>query len=87
MNARSEELMLAHRGFVFSQALTLYTTPVVYLYFDRLRIWWASSVKERWLRCSPRSVCRMRRRALRLFRAAQFIVGKRNLASIGGSPR
>jgi hypothetical protein len=40
MNARSEDLMLAHRGFVFSQALTLYTTPVVYLYFDRLRIWW-----------------------------------------------
>jgi hypothetical protein len=32
--------MLAHRGFVFSQALTLYTTRVVYLYFDRLRIWW-----------------------------------------------
>jgi multidrug efflux pump len=22
-----------------SQALTLYTTPVVYLYFDRLRLW------------------------------------------------
>ena len=29
-------------GLVFSQALTLYTTPVVYLYFDRLRGWWAS---------------------------------------------
>jgi multidrug efflux pump len=27
-------------GLIFSQALTLYTTPVVYLYFDRLRIWW-----------------------------------------------
>ncbi len=26
-------------GLVFSQALTLYTTPVVYLYFDRLRLW------------------------------------------------
>jgi multidrug efflux pump len=26
-------------GLVFSQALTLYTTPVVYLYFDRLREW------------------------------------------------
>jgi multidrug efflux pump len=27
-------------GLVVSQALTLYTTPVVYLYFDRLRLWW-----------------------------------------------
>jgi len=27
-------------GLIFSQALTLYTTPVVYLYFDRLRGWW-----------------------------------------------
>jgi hypothetical protein len=26
-------------GLLFSQALTLYTTPVVYLYFDRLRLW------------------------------------------------
>ena len=26
-------------GLVFSQVLTLYTTPVVYLYFDRLRLW------------------------------------------------
>jgi multidrug efflux pump subunit AcrB len=26
-------------GLIFSQALTLYTTPVVYLYFDRLREW------------------------------------------------
>jgi multidrug efflux pump subunit AcrB len=29
-------------GLIFSQALTLYTTPVVYLYFDRLREWWKS---------------------------------------------
>lgn len=29
-------------GLIFSQVLTLYTTPVVYLYFDRLRSWWAS---------------------------------------------
>ena len=28
-------------GLLFSQALTLYTTPVVYLYFDRLRHWWS----------------------------------------------
>ena len=27
-------------GLVVSQALTLYTTPVVYLYFDRLQNWW-----------------------------------------------
>jgi multidrug efflux pump len=27
-------------GLVFSQALTLYTTPVVYLYMDRLRVRW-----------------------------------------------
>ena len=26
-------------GLIVSQALTLYTTPVVYLYFDRLRLW------------------------------------------------
>ena len=26
-------------GLVFSQVLTLYTTPVVYLYLDRLRLW------------------------------------------------
>jgi multidrug efflux pump len=27
-------------GLIMSQMLTLYTTPVVYLYFDRLRLWW-----------------------------------------------
>jgi multidrug efflux pump len=26
-------------GLVMSQLLTLYTTPVVYLYLDRLRVW------------------------------------------------
>ena len=29
-------------GLIFSQVLTLYTTPVVYLYMDRLRIRWSS---------------------------------------------
>jgi multidrug efflux pump len=27
-------------GLLFSQMLTLYTTPVVYLYLDRARLWW-----------------------------------------------
>ncbi len=27
-------------GLIMSQALTLFTTPVVYLYFDRMRHWW-----------------------------------------------
>jgi multidrug efflux pump len=27
-------------GLIFSQLLTLYTTPVVYLYLDRLSLWW-----------------------------------------------
>jgi multidrug efflux pump len=32
-------------GLIFSQALTLYTTPVIYLWFDRLakRFGWASA--------------------------------------------
>jgi multidrug efflux pump len=28
-------------GLIVSQALTLYTTPVVYLYLDRARLWFA----------------------------------------------
>jgi len=27
-------------GLIMSQALTLFTTPVVYLYLDRLSLWW-----------------------------------------------
>ena len=27
-------------GLILSQILTLYTTPVVYLYMDRLSVWW-----------------------------------------------
>jgi multidrug efflux pump len=27
-------------GLIFSQMLTLFTTPVVYLYLDRFRLWW-----------------------------------------------
>jgi multidrug efflux pump subunit AcrB len=26
-------------GLIFSQAITLYTTPVIYLYMDRFRLW------------------------------------------------
>jgi multidrug efflux pump len=28
-------------GLFFSQLMTLYTTPVIYLYMDRLHLWWA----------------------------------------------
>jgi multidrug efflux pump len=27
-------------GLIFSQILTLYTTPVIYLYMDKLQLWW-----------------------------------------------
>jgi multidrug efflux pump len=37
-------------GLLVSQLLTLYTTPVVYLYVDRLRAW---SERRRELRDSP----------------------------------
>ena len=30
-------------GLIFSQMLTLYTTPVVYLYLDRVKGWWSGS--------------------------------------------
>jgi multidrug efflux pump len=33
-------------GLVFSQMLTLYTTPVVYLYLDRVRLWFGSKSRE-----------------------------------------
>jgi hypothetical protein len=37
-------------GLIVSQALTLFTTPVVYLYLDRLRAWTSrtrSNVRQR----------------------------------------
>jgi len=34
-------------GLIVSQALTLYTTPVVYLYLDRLRLWVRSKRRTR----------------------------------------
>lgn len=33
-------------GLIFSQMLTLYTTPVVYLYLDRFRLWVAAKKKK-----------------------------------------
>jgi multidrug efflux pump len=41
-------------GLVFSQLLTLYTTPVMYLYLDRLRLRWeAFKARVRGIRPSP----------------------------------
>jgi multidrug efflux pump len=40
-------------GLIFSQALTLFTTPVVYLYMDRLSLWWQRSHPKRHLTTSP----------------------------------
>ena len=38
-------------GLIFSQMLTLYTTPVVYLYLDRFRLWLENRRKQmRWVR-------------------------------------
>jgi HAE1 family hydrophobic/amphiphilic exporter-1 len=34
-------------GLALSQLLTLYTTPVVYLYLDRLQIWLSGTAKDR----------------------------------------
>ena len=33
-------------GLIFSQMLTLFTTPVVYLYMDRIGVWWQRSHKR-----------------------------------------
>ncbi|HXW69891.1 MAG TPA: efflux RND transporter permease subunit [Methylocella sp.] len=38
-------------GLIVSQVLTLYTTPVLYLYLDRFRYW----AKERWRRLFPQA--------------------------------
>src|SRR5438093_6600693 len=34
-------------GLVLSQLLTLYTTPVIYLYLDRLRLWFGREGRRR----------------------------------------
>src|SRR5208337_847125 len=41
-------------GLIVSQALTLYTTPVVYLYFDRLQHWWTRVHSRPWGQRAPR---------------------------------
>jgi multidrug efflux pump subunit AcrB len=40
-------------GLIFSQMLTLYTTPVVYLYLDRLRLRWEAFRRAHWRRPAP----------------------------------
>ena len=55
-------------GLVVSQALTLFTTPVVYLFFDRFQIW----IREFW---ASRSAMRNGRRALRGYRPGDSVAG------------
>jgi multidrug efflux pump len=41
-------------GLVISQILTLYTTPVIYLYLDRLRLWFdLRNRPSRWIEFGP----------------------------------
>jgi multidrug efflux pump len=40
-------------GLIFSQMLTLYTTPVVYLYLDRFHFWWESFWQKRRTSTAP----------------------------------
>lgn len=42
-------------GLIVSQMLTLYTTPVVYLYLDRLSLWWARLRKKDSIAAVPRA--------------------------------
>jgi multidrug efflux pump len=43
-------------GLIVSQVLTLYTTPVVYLYLDRLQIWLKKRWPRRWSDADPSEV-------------------------------
>jgi multidrug efflux pump len=40
-------------GLIFSQMLTLFTTPVVYLYMDRFSVWWQQRKRSRHLQVVP----------------------------------
>jgi multidrug efflux pump len=42
-------------GLILSQMLTLFTTPVVYLYMDRLSAWWRGGVSHSELHTSPQA--------------------------------
>jgi hypothetical protein len=46
-NFRQRRFRSAFGGLLLSQLLTLYTTPVVYLYLDRLRARWEEGPAER----------------------------------------
>lgn len=43
-------------GLIFSQMLTLYTTPVVYLYMDRMRLWWEGRHEKRHAGATPQEI-------------------------------
>ncbi|CAD6879989.1 Cobalt-zinc-cadmium resistance protein CzcA; Cation efflux system protein CusA [Methylomonas albis] len=43
-------------GLIFSQLLTLYTTPVVYVYLDRLRLWLHGRFSKRAASQAPHSI-------------------------------
>ena len=43
-------------GLIFSQMLTLYTTPVVYLYMDRLHLWWEARRHRRTAGAAPQEI-------------------------------
>jgi multidrug efflux pump len=43
-------------GLIFSQMLTLYTTPVVYLYMDRMRLWWEGRHEKSHAGATPQEI-------------------------------
>src|ERR1039458_2584832 len=45
-------------GLIVSQLLTLYTTPVVYIYIDRLRLWLAGARSQIRTQAQPPAVSR-----------------------------
>jgi multidrug efflux pump len=62
-------------GLVISQILTLYTTPVIYLYLDRLRLWFqAQKPSRKWI--AFRSITRFGRRRLARARKARAQIAR-----------